>query len=308
MNFKLTKLVLLILFLGFLNTEVSHAQQDPQYTQYLYNTMTVNPAYAGTKDNWHFAGLYRAQWLDVNGAPSTINLGIHNLTHEYSNVGLGLSIIHDQVGPIKETYLDGNFSYILRLGYDGNLSFGLKGGLRMYDTQFSPGDNAEVDGIFQNVNNKILPTVGAGLYYYTQKYYVGLSVPNFLTDIEVDEIKGVIAERLHYFLIAGYVFDLTDSLKFKPSALVKAVKGSPFSYDIAASFLYNDRFSAGVSYRFENSASLMLGFRVNDNLNIGYAYDLSVNDFSKYNNGSHEIFLTYDIFRPKKRIKSPRFF
>ncbi|WP_236961093.1 PorP/SprF family type IX secretion system membrane protein, partial [Joostella atrarenae] len=194
-----------------LSAFTSWAQQDPQFTQYMYNTMSVNPGYAGSREMFSITGLYRNQWVGIDGAPETFTLGID--TPLGKNVGGGLSIIQDQLGPSQETYIDGNFSYTVNTGIDQKLSFGLKAGIRFLNVDFTEGNIEDpTDSNLQNINSEVLPTIGAGIYYHTSRWYVGLSVPNFMTTDHYDEVQGnIAAERMHYFLIGGYVFDLGPS-------------------------------------------------------------------------------------------------
>ena len=299
---------LLLLLIAFCATLTVNAQQDPQYTQYMYNTMSINPAYAGSKGYFSAVALSRTQWVGVDGAPETQTLSI-NAPVGYSGLGLGLNIINDRLGPSSEVYIDGNISYTIRTSEEANLAFGLRLGGRMLNLDWSKGRFQNPDVVFnQNVNNRFLPTVGAGVYFYKPKWYVGLSVPNFIrTEHYNDFIESIAAERLHYFFIAGYVFDLSERLKFKPAALVKAVAGAPLSVDVSANFLYDEKLTLGLAYRWDDSISAILGFQVSNSLHIGYAYDLTTSNFRNYNSGTHEVMLTFDILKQPKVI-SPRFF
>lgn len=304
---KKTRYILSIaasLFFGF----STQAQQDPQYTQYMYNTMAINPGYAGSKGFGSLTLLGRTQWVGFDGAPETQTLSYHTPLG-FSNLGLGFNIIKDALGPSEEIYLDANISYTLKTSEQGNLAFGLRLGGRMLNIDWNKGTFQNPDVVFnQNINNRFLPTIGAGLYYHTDKWYVGLSVPNFLrTDHYNDILESVAAERLHYFLIAGYVFDLSDNIKFKPAAIAKIVAGTPLSVDLSANFLFNDRFTAGLAYRWDDSISALISLQVNDRFQVGYAYDLTTSNFRNYNSGTHEVMLIYDILRAPK-FKSPRFF
>ncbi|MEL6812128.1 MAG: type IX secretion system membrane protein PorP/SprF [Bacteroidota bacterium] len=287
----------------------SFGQQDPQFTQYMYNTMAVNPGYTGSRGHLSIIGLHRSQWVGLDGAPRTQSLGIHSPVG--NNVGLGLSVVHDELGPATETFIDGNFSYTLKFENNRRLSFGVKGGLRNLNVDFSKGTIQEGNDIlFQNnINNRFLGTIGAGFYYHTNKWYVGLAVPNFLTTRQYDDLEEAIAiERLHYFAIAGYVFDLNENLKFKPSAYFKAVPGAPVIFDVSGNFLINEKFTAGLAYRWDDSVSGLLGFQISEQLNIGYAFDYTTTELTNYNNGTHEIFLRFDLITREKKLKSPRFF
>ncbi len=287
------------------------AQQDPQYTQYMYNTMSVNPAYAGTRGHSTIVGLARTQWVGFEGAPDTQTLA-YDTPLGYSNkVGLGFNLVNDIIGPSIETSLDANVSYSIETSMTGNLSFGLKLGGRLLNIDWSKGKNIERGIAFkENITNKFLPTIGAGLYYYTEKWYAGLSVPNFLQSSHYDERnteQKLAEEEIHYFLIAGYVFDLTEDIKFKPAALAKAVVGAPLSIDVSANFLLYDKFRAGLAWRWDDSISALLGFHVNQSLYVGYAYDLTTTNYRVTNSGTHELMLRYE-FLNFERMRSPRFF
>lgn len=289
------------------------AQQDPQYTQYMYNTMSVNPAYVGSKGHPVITGLARTQWVGFEGAPDTQTLS-YDTPLGYSSLGLGFNLVNDKIGPSHEIYLDGNVSYTIETGQEGNLALGLKLGGRLLNLDWRLGKSVENDPNYtpdRNVVNKFFPTVGAGVYYHEPEWYIGLSVPNFLGSEHYDETKRdnyeVSVERMHFFLITGYVFDLTEDIKFKPAALLKGVSGAPLSLDISANFLFNERFRAGLAWRWDDSIAALLGFQASDALHIGYAYDLTTSNYNVANSGTHEVLLRYEIFK-EARMKSPRFF
>lgn len=285
-----------------------YGQQDPHYTHYIYNTMSVNPAYAGSKEHGVITLLGRTQWVGFKGAPDSQTLSYHTPLG-YSNLGLGVNVANDKLGPSNEVYLDANVSYTIATGDKGNLALGLKLGGRLLNIDWTKGYYNDGDQLFlKNVKNKFMASVGAGVYYHTPKMYVGLAVPNFLRrDYYDGKIQSVAPERMHYFLIAGYVFDVTSSIKFKPATLVKAVSGAPMSFDVSANFLFKDKLTAGIAYRFDDSISAMLGFQATEKLNIGYAYDLTTSNYSNYNSGTHEIVLRYELLK-LGGVKSPRFF
>ena len=305
-NMKSTRnrLMIITCVLSFYFTQ---AQQDPQFTQYMYNTMSVNPAYAGTRGHTSIVGLHRSQWVGLDGAPRTQTLAID--TPVGNRVGLGLSVVNDELGPSEEFYGDVNFSYTVPVSDGYKMSFGLKGGFRLFSLDFNKGITRDGgDGTFQNLDNDFLPTVGAGLYLFSDNKYIGVSVPNFLKAEHYDsQLEAVAAERLHLFIIGGWVFDLSDNTKFKPAFLIKHVEGAPLSIDLSANFLFNERFRAGVAYRWDDSVSGLIGFHISKNLLIAYAYDYTTTELNNYNSGSHEITLRFDIFK-NKILKSPRFF
>ena len=312
---KHSYLTLIILIL--LGCFSSSAQQDPQYTQYMYNTQVVNPAYAGSRDALSFGLLYRTQWVGFEGAPKTATFTGHTPIGSLENMGLGLSIVRDELGPAVESNVNIDYSYSINTSDSGELSFGLKAGLDLLDVDFTKLNIFDSnDPRFQNnIDNKLQPQIGAGVYYNTEKFYAGLSVPNFLTTKHFDEsslanieASTIAAERLHYFLIAGYVFDLSENLKFKPATLVKAVSGSPLQWDMSANFLINEKFTVGAAYRWSAAMSAMLGFQATNEIFIGFGYDYQTTDIEDYSDGSYEIMLRFDIFKKPERVLTPRFF
>lgn len=306
-------LILLILLGTFSGT----AQQDPQYTQYMYNTQIVNPAYAGSRDALSFGLLYRTQWVGFEGAPKTATFTANTPIGSLDNMGLGISIVRDELGPAIESNVNIDYSYTINTSDYGELSFGLKAGLDLLDVDFTKLNIFDqTDPRFQNnVDNKLQPQIGAGVYYNTEKFYAGLSVPNFLTTKHFDEgslanidKETIAAERLHYFLIAGYVFDVSDNLKFKPATLVKAVSGSPLQWDVSANFLINEKFTVGAAYRWSAALSGLVGFQASDEIFIGFGYDFQTTDIEDYSDGSYEIMLRFDVFKTPERVLTPRFF
>ena len=301
------KSLVLVVFTVLLSLSVE-AQQDAQYTHYMYNTMSVNSAYTGQRDVLSAVALYRAQWVGIEGAPRTLNFGIHSpLRNE--RVGLGLNVVSDQLGPASETNIDLNFSYTIPVDASGDLdlSFGVKGGLHLLDTDWSKGSFQQSDVFFNDNVNLISPTLGAGLYMHSETWYLGMSVPNILESDHYDDFQESIAtERLHYFLMGGYVFNLNNT-KLKPAFLIKGVSGAPIIADVSLNALFNEKFTLGLSYRWDDSVSGLAGFQITENLFIGYAYDLTTTNLNNYNSGSHEIMLR---FEPSQlgRILSPRFF
>ena len=309
MNRKITRaLVGLLLWI----TD-SYSQQDPQYTQYMYNMNIVNPAYAGSKGTLSLGLLGRSQWTSVNGGPQTMSFDAHAPVGK--KVGMGLSMIADEIGPAKEQNIYADFSYTVSTSQEGRLAFGLKGGVTLLNVnlldvvlpQTSTGD----DPLFDENINDAFPNFGAGVYYYNDKWYAGFSVPNILKSEHLDKenINTKASEEVHYFLTTGYVFDLSSTLKLKPSVMIKGVTGAPISFDVNANVLLYDRFEMGASYRWQDAVSLLFNFGVTRSFRVGYAYDYTISEFSNSNTGgSHEIILLYDIDFTKKNLKSPRFF
>ncbi|WP_239057474.1 type IX secretion system membrane protein PorP/SprF [Muricauda sp. TY007] len=302
---------LFVLFL--LGVASIYAQQDAQYTQYMYNTVSVNPAYAGSRGHLSIAGLYRNQWLGLDGAPETQTLNVHTPVG-YRGVGLGLSIVNDKIGPTSETYFDVDFSYTIQTSDEGKLSFGLKASAHMLDIRYSELDEYEVDPQLrsqQDIQNKFSPNIGAGVYYHTDKFYAGISAPRMLETTHFDSSSASTAkEQMNLYLITGYVWDLNPSLKFKPTLLTKTVQGAPLQVDLSANFMLNEKFIGGVAYRWDAAFSGLMGFMLSDQFMIGLAYDREISELgaATFNDGSFEIILRYDFIRNIGNMKSPRFF
>ena len=290
-----------------------YAQQDPMYTQYMYNMNVVNPAYAGSRGTLSIGMLGRTQWTAVDGGPKTVTFDAHAPVGR--KVGMGLSMIADEVRPAKEQNIYADFSYTITTSLEGRLAFGLKAGVTLLDVNLLdvvlPQTQNSDDPLFDENINKAFPNFGAGVYYYNEKFYVGLSVPNILKSEHIDDenVNTVASEEAHFFLTSGYVFNLSSTLKFKPSVMFRGVTGAPLSIDINANFLMYERFEVGASYRVQDAVSLLFNFGVTRAFRVGYAYDYTISDFSNsMTGGSHELFLLYDIDFTKKNLKSPRFF
>ncbi len=293
------------LFILVFSSYDSHAQQDPQYTQYMYNMNVVNPAYAGSKESLSIGLLYRDQWSGFEGAPQTFTFSAHSPIGD--KTGLGLSAISDEAGPVKETNVYADFSYTIAFGGDHKLAFGIKAGATFHDVGLLSLDlQDDFDVAFEENINETYPNFGAGFLYYTDNYYIGFSVPNFLNSTHLDiDGREFGTEEQHYFATAGYVFQLSDNLKFKPSTLVKSSFKSPMSFDVNANFLFYDRFEIGASYRYEDAVSGLASVRATDWLQIGFAYDHSISDIDQ---PSYEAFVLFDVFFSKKTYRSPRYF
>lgn len=300
---------IVLLSIGFFSD--IQAQQDPHYTQYMYNMNVINPAYAGSKENLSFGLLYRKQWVDIEDAPSTFTLSGSSPVGK--NVGIGLSVISDKIGPVEENNVYGDFSYTLNLGGEHRLALGLKAGatfhkVGLYDQVYSNVPDADDPAFAENTNNTFL-NIGTGLFYYTNKYYVAFSVPNMLKSTHLDyNGKKFGTESLHYFLTGGYVFDLNPNLKFKPFTMIKSAFDAPVSVDVSTNFLFYEKFEIGATYRLEDSFGAMVNYAISPNLRIGYAYDHIVSDLNVTTPSSHEVILLFDLNFPKKVSQSPRYF
>ncbi|WP_166924983.1 PorP/SprF family type IX secretion system membrane protein [Flavobacterium poyangense] len=299
------KLVLVFMFFSV----AGFAQQDAQFTQYMYNTININPAYAGSRSAMSIFGLYRTQWVGLDGAPETSNFSL-NTPLNNSSLGLGVSLLNDKIGPTTENSFSADLSYTIPTSETFKLSFGVKATANLFHldiNKLNPEDQG--DSQFQNLNSKFSPNFGAGIYWHSDKAYVGLSVPNFVeTKRYNDNDIAIYKEKINYYLIGGYVFDLSPDIKFKPAFLTKLVKGSPLQVDLSANFMFNDKFVAGVAYRWSAAMSAMVGFQVSDGLYLGYGYDRETTNLTNYSSGSHEIFVRFEFFNDYSRITSPRFF
>lgn len=301
--------IIVLLIAGF---EYSNAQQLPQFTQYMYNTIAINPAYAGSRDALSIVGLNRNQWAGFDGGPQTQTLSIHSpLRNE--KIGLGLSLINDKAGYENFTYVYGDFSYTIQASEDVNVSFGLKGGMTYYKLADELYNATEVnqDPYFNDKLNRWNANFGAGVLFHSDKWYLGLSTPKIINHDLNNETEFKALERVHYYAIGGYVFDVAESVKFKPSFMVKHTEGVPLSTDLTANFLFNERFWLGGSYRMngkQEAIGALVDFQVTDQFRVGYTYEIPTGEIRPYTSGSHEILLMYEFKFMKNKQKSPRYF
>ncbi len=306
-----TLTILMLLFIATLgNVNETFAQQDSQYTNYMYNTINVNPAYAGSRGVMSIFGMHRTQWVGLDGAPVT-NVASINTPINNSKFGMGISFVNDRIGPSDENAISADISYTIQTSETYKLSFGVKGTANLLNVDYTKLNRYDLtDPQFQNnIDNKFSPNIGAGIYFHSDKLYAGLSVPNFLeTEHFDDNVAATAKERMHYYLIGGYVFDLSDNIKFKPAFLTKLVTGAPLQLDLTANFMFNEKFVLGAAWRWDAAVSGLAGFQVNENWMIGYAYDAETTKLSNYNSGSHEIFLRYEFKGKTEKVVSPRFF
>ena len=310
------KLILFILLVAS-TSQIILAQQEPQYTQYIYNTLAINPGYAGSRGVFSITGMHRSQWLGIDGAPKTQALNFHTPVSE--RVGIGLSIVNDEIGngTNQETYFDGIFSYTIPLSRENKLAFGIKAGGHLLNVDFAKLANYEqevsVSGL-ANIDNKFSPNFGVGAYYYNERFYAGISIPNFLRTQHFDDSDSnnsfLAKERLNLYLMTGYVYDIHAIVKFKPALLLRAEQGAPLQVDVSANFLFNEKFILGAAYRWDAAISAILGFQINENLTLGLAYDRELSELggSTFNDGSFEILLRYEFSTRFQRRMVPRFF
>ncbi|MFD1604661.1 type IX secretion system membrane protein PorP/SprF [Flavobacterium artemisiae] len=296
-----------ILLLGMFD---ARAQQDSQYTQYMYNTMTINPAYTGTRGVPSIFGLYRTQWVGLEGAPKTANFSFE-MPVSKNGQGLGFSAINDQIGPSNETTISANYSYPVQLSADLTMSLGISASGNFMNIDYTKLRTLNPNDPYLNGQlSQISPNFGAGVYFHSEKWYAGLSVPMILETKFYDDIQTSMAsKRMHFYAMGGYVFDLNDNLKFKPAAMIKMVQGAPLAVDLSANFLFYEKLTLGAAYRWDAAVSAMAGFQITPGMNIGYAYDFETTKIRNYSSGSHEIFLRFDLFTETKyRLVTPRFF
>ncbi|WP_299551945.1 type IX secretion system membrane protein PorP/SprF [Seonamhaeicola sp.] len=296
----------------------SHAQQDPQFTQYMYNMSVINPAYAIADEGiLNLGGLYRTQWVGLEGAPKTGTFFAHTPIND--KIEMGISFTNDNIGDVvNENNVFADFAYVLPVGIESKISLGLKAGFTFFDTTFDgfvlQSGNTTTDVAFNENVSKAFPNLGIGAFFFTDTYYLGLSAPNMLTTKHIETENGVRAtgvQSVHYFLTGGYVFDIDQNLKFKPAFMARGVSGAPPALDITANVLINEKLEAGLGYRLGDAISGLVNFRISPDLRIGYAYDFTTSNLGDFNSGSHEIFILFDVdlFGLKGGYdRSPRFF
>ncbi|MGW9684419.1 PorP/SprF family type IX secretion system membrane protein [Flagellimonas sp. 2504JD1-5] len=300
----------------FLN--LTRGQQDAQYTQYMYNTLSINPAYAGSRGVLSLAALHRSQWVGLDGAPRTQTLNISFPVSE--RVGLGLSVVNDEIGngTNQDTYFDAAVSYTVPVSDNANLSFGFKAGGHFLNVDFNRLRNFQGQSntaLPPNIDKKFSPNFGAGIFYHKQNFYLGVSAPNFLETEHFNRSGSggsnsfLASERLNWYFISGYIHELSTDWKFKPAVLIKTVRGAPLQADLSANFLFKEKFSFGMAYRWSASLSALAGIQFTERLMLGLAYDREVTELggSQFNDGSFEAFIRYE-FKSSEKTIDPRFF
>jgi type IX secretion system PorP/SprF family membrane protein len=287
-----------------------YAQQEPQYTQYVYNPSVINPAYAGSLGYGSLFSLYRTQWLGLEGAPKTMNLS-YNQPLENTNLGVGVNVVHDIIGPSTTSIASADVSYTLNFANDHRLAFGVKAVGQLLNIDYTKLNHYNPSDVSfrNNINNQFSPNIGVGLFYYNETDYFGVSVPMLLQTKRYDEFAYSDANRRqHFYVMGGKVFDIAYNVKFKPAFVTKLVAGAPLQVDLTANFLINEKFTAGLSYRWSAAVSAMVGFKISETLAIGYGYDRETTRLANFNSGSHELFLQFDLFKITQQIETPRFF
>lgn len=289
------------------------AQQDPIYSQFMYNGLAINPAVAGSAETFSATALYRKQWMGIKGAPETQTLSIDAPVYG-KKIGLGLSVINDKVGVTQNLVMNTLYAYRIQFK-EGILSMGLQAGINNYKADYTSVQTNPQNGIddaFASNVNRMIFNFGSGLYYYSKRLYAGFSVPHILNqslDGTVDQAGGVPSRQYrHYFLTAGYVFDAGKNFKIKPSALLKLASGAPVQIDINSNFWYKEMYCLGVSYRTNDSFTVLLQLQVARQLRVGYAYDYITSKLSQFTTGNHEIMLRYELVKKNTRIITPRYF
>lgn len=303
--------IILVSGLVFLTME-SVAQQDPMYTQYMENLQIINPAYAGSKDLLSMMVVSRNQWVSLPGAPDTRTFAVHSPV-KGARMGLGLSLLSDHIGPVKQTGLYFDYSYRLYFSNQRTLALGLKGGVNFYDANISNlSTNDPNDPVFAyDINRKFLPNLGVGAFFYTNQYYFGLSIPK-LIDNAINKngvsVQNISREQMHVFFMSGYVYDVNRIVKFKPAILAKYVMNAPLSIDLSGTFLFYERLWLGAMYRLGDSFGGLFQLQITNQIKIGYSYDLPINQLGAYNNGTHEIMISFDFVSKGGKVRSPRYF
>ncbi len=302
---------IILFMLLFVAWHVS-AQQDPMFTQYMHNPVSINPAYAGSRGTLNLVGMHRQQWVGMDGAPKTLALSVNSPFLNY-NVGVGLSLLQDEIGPIRQTGIYADYSYHLKVTPRINVAFGIKGGVNVFDINLMALRGAQGDDYlaFNGLRKLTLPNVGLGTYLYSDRFYLGLSIPKILQNSLSDDentLHYANKEERHYFLTGGVVLDVSDNIKFKPSTTIRIVSGSPVSAELSAAVLLRDQLWLGGMYRNDGSLGAMVRFDLTSQLSVGYSYDLSQTNLRPYNQGTHELYLSYDVVFRNRKILSPRYF
>ncbi|MCH2215849.1 MAG: type IX secretion system membrane protein PorP/SprF [Flavobacteriales bacterium] len=317
MGYSKIKKILLGIVVVFATAD-AFAQQSPLYTMYMWNQLIINPAYAGSREALTASAVWREQWVGLEGAPSTQVLSIHSPLPN-DNIGLGFTVQNDNIGPVNNTGIWGDFAYRMKVTQKSRLALALRGGFAIHQADLrnlQTGDAEQDPAFTNNVENNFLPNFGFGAYYYSDRGYVGVSSPSLIEN-ELNSGNNIVGsdpldlDNRHFYLLAGYVFNLTadsGTVMFRPSTVVRAVKGAPVSFDIAANFLIKQKLWVGASYRYQDAIAAMVSFNFTQHLQAGYSYDFGTSDLNNYHNGSHEIMLTYDFFKEDVKVRNPRYF
>ncbi|WKN30419.1 type IX secretion system membrane protein PorP/SprF [Porifericola rhodea] len=303
------RISLLILAAMLLQNTILQAQQDEMFTQYMHNEVSINPAYAGSKEGVNVTALYRNQWMQMEGAPRTYTLNMHTPIPG-DKVGLGLSLFHDQIGIHEQLKLFGAYSYKIKLGEERNLRLGLLAGIINFQSDFSnltPKNSADKNFSSPSVKNLHM-NFGAGVFYYMPDFYVGLSVPNIIPNTSMYEGEAFMSRQQHAYLTSAYVFELSPDIKLKPSLIYKFTYGAPMQLDLSTNVIFHDFLWTGINWRTQDSIDLLLGLQPTRQIYIGYAYDYGISSLADYHSGSHEILLSYRFSISTNRVLTPRYY
>lgn len=307
-RYTMKSIRVLLILLASLPFFAAQAQQQVMFTQYMFNGMAINPAYAGSHKTLSVTALARNQWTGVDGAPSTQTLSVHSPIVN-QRIGIGLLLLHDEIGVTKQTGVYNAYSYRIPFRNGGHLSFGIQAGFSSYNARFS--QISDTDPTFSEGDVKeVLPNFGAGLFYSTNTFYLGFSVPQLVQNT-FDKNNPDSDSKLirHYFLTTGYVFSLDRRLKLKPNLLIKAVQGAPLEMDFNLSLLMEDVLWVGLSWRSFDSIDALVQLQLTDRLQFGYAYDFATtSEMRRINAGSHEVMLNYRVIKKRSRVKTPVYF
>lgn len=290
--------------------QICFSQQDSQYTQYMYNPSIYNPAYSGSREVLSVFALNRTQWVGFDGAPVTNCFSVH-LPLDYANLGVGFSALNDAIGPSTNNTFSVDLSYTISTSNKYKMAFGIKFTADFWTinftklTPYTPVDKLLTD----NINNQFSSNLGVGLYFYSNQSYFGFSVPKLIETNFYDEIKSDLAKtKRHYHFIAGWVFEINNTIKIKPSTVLKYTAGAPFQIDLSTNLMYDNKFTFGTSYKINATVAGLAGFQINRNWFLGYSYEVDNSKLKHYNFGTHEFFLRYEFTKTYKKVYSPRFF
>ena len=307
---------ILIIIVTLFSSICASAQYDAMFTQYMFNEMYINPAYTGSKDAMAVNLTHRQQWVNFPGRPITTSFTLHGpLAND--KMGLGVSVLNEQIGKLNRNLVYLNYAYRIKVGEKAKLSFGIMGGIHNQVNKLSELKATDAGDIqvSQNTPSILSPNFGAGIYYYTNKFYAGISVPRMIDDSYMFDPAGSIiksnkfnASKFHYYFTAGYVIDINEDLKMKPQAMIKMVQNAPLQYDLNVNFLIKSKIWAGVSYRSGSDISALLGLQVTPQFLVNYSYDYALTKIQKYSQGSHEITLGYIFSYKQRKVVTPRYF
>lgn len=304
---------LIVVFALVIGSSTVFGQQDPMYTQYMNNEMVINPAYVGSDDVLNATALYRGQWVggDLDRTPTTFSLNAHSPIAN-SDMGVGGSLVTDKLGVTNRLFFNVAGSYAIALSGESGIQFGLQlGGTQTRINYTELRIRQAGDDDFAEDISRFSPNVGAGAYYYTPKFYLGLSLPMLMNN-SVGAATGtddvLFQEVRHLFLTAGYVHEVNESIKIRPTAFVKYVHGAPIELDLTGHVIFDDHYWAGLAFRSGESVSLLGAIQASPQLKIGYSYDLILNGLAPYQKGSHEIMVNYRFSFSRGKILSPRMF